>query len=79
MARLSWDEMVKQYPDLWVAVKDAEMDGADIVSGEVVTAQSDEEMRKFRINNRGAGFVFRRTSECGFNGHIASNLRIRVD
>ena len=39
MARLSWDEMVKQYPDLWVAVKDAEMDGADIMSGEVVAAQ----------------------------------------
>lgn len=79
MARLSWDEMVRQYPNLWVAVKDAEMDGADIMSGEVVTAQPDEEMRKFRMNNHGAGFVFRRTSECGFNGHITSNLRIRVD
>ena len=55
------------------------MKGADIVSGEVVVAQSDEEMRKFRINHRGAGFVFRRTSVCGFNGHITSNIRIRVD
>ena len=79
MARLSWDDMVKKYPNLWVAVKDAEMDGADIVSGEVVTARPDKEMRKFRIEHRGAGFVFRRTSECGFNGHITSNLRIRID
>ena len=79
MARISWDDMVKEYPNLWVAVKDAEMDGADIVSGEVVAAQSDEEMREFRIKHRGAGFVFRRTSECGFNGHITSNLRITIN
>ncbi len=79
MARMTWDDMVKKYPDLWVAIKDAEMDGADVMSGEVVTAQSDEEMRKFRIEHRGSGLVFRRTSECGFNGHITSDLRIRVD
>lgn len=79
MDRLSWDEMVEKYPDQWIAVKDAEMDGADIMSGEVVTAQSDEEMREFRIKHRGDGYVFRRTSDCGFNGHITSNLRIRVD
>ena len=79
MARLSWDEMVQQYPDLWVAVKDAEMDGADIMSGEVIAAQSDEDMRRFGVKNRGAGLVFRRTSEHNFNGHISSNLRIRID
>ena len=24
--RMSWDEMVKEYPDRWVVIKDAEMD-----------------------------------------------------
>ncbi len=79
MARLSWAEMVRAYPNMWVAVRDAEMDGADIVSGEVVEARSDREMRQFRMRNRNAGYVFRRTSEGNFNGHIDSDFRIRVD
>ena len=67
MARLTWDEMVSTYPDQWVAVKDAEMDGADIISGEVVAAKSDRAMRKFRILNRHTGLVFRRTSDGVFS------------
>ena len=51
MTRLSWDEIVRQHPDRWVAVKDAEMDGADVVSGEVVAALSDREMRLFRVEH----------------------------
>lgn len=79
MARLSWDEMVDKYPDQWVAVKNAEMDGADIISGEVVAAKPDNEMRKFRVQNFNSGFVFRRTSDGDFNGFINSDFKIRVD
>ena len=79
MARMSWDEMVKQYPNMWVAVKDAEMNGIDVLSGEVVTVQPDDKICKFRMKHRGAGFVFRRTSESGFNGHIGSDFTIRVE
>ncbi len=79
MARLSWAEMVSIYPDQWVAVKDAEMDGADILSGEVVAAKPDREMRVFRLHNSKAGLVFRRTSEGDFDGYINSDIKIRVD
>lgn len=79
MARLSWDEMVSIYPDQWVAVKDAEMDGADIVSGEVVVAKSDREMRQFRMQNRRSGLVFRRTSDGDFDGFINSDIKIAVN
>ncbi len=30
--RLTWDEMVRAYPDMWVVVRDAEMDGPDNIS-----------------------------------------------
>ena len=76
---MSWVEIVQQYPDLWVAVKDAEMDGADIVSGTVVSALPDKEMREFRIKNRGSGYVFRRTTEQGYNGPVTAGLKISVD
>lgn len=79
MARLTWDEMVEKYPNLWVAVKDAEMDGGDIISGEVVDAKPDKEMRSFRIANWGSGLVFRRTSDGEFDGFINSDFKIAVN
>jgi len=79
MARLTWDEIVSMYPDQWVAVKDAEMDGADIIAGEVVAAKTDRAMRKFRILNRQAGLVFRRTSDGYYCSPIESDFRIIVD
>ena len=33
--RMTWAEMVATYPDQWIGVVDAEMDGADIRSGVV--------------------------------------------
>ena len=79
MARFTWEQMVQQFPDQWVAVKEAEMDGGDIISGEVVCAKPDEEMRSFRAKNRKCGFVFRRTSEGTFNGFIDSDIKIAVN
>lgn len=63
MVRMTWDEMVFGYPDQWVAVKDAEMDGADIVSGEVVAHLPDREMREYRIKHFHSGLVFMRTTD----------------
>ncbi len=76
---ISWEEMVKRYPDQWVAVKNATMDGADIISGEVVVAKNDRDMRKFRVKNRKTGLVFRRTSEGAFDGFINSDIKITVN
>lgn len=79
MARLTWDEMVQRYPDQWIAVKNAEMNGADIISGEVVAALPDTEMRKFRMSNSNSGYIFRRTSDGNFPTIITStNFGIRI-
>ena len=67
MVRMTWDEMVFSYPDQWVAVKDAEMDGADIVSGEVVAHLPDREMRKYRAEHFDAGLSFVRTTDGSIN------------
>ena len=49
--RQTWDEMVKQYPDRWVVVKDAEMSGPDILSGVIVDVISDKEIIEYRLKN----------------------------
>ena len=33
--RMTWEEMVEKYPDQWIGVVDAEMDGANIRTGVV--------------------------------------------
>ena len=45
--RMSWDEMVKEYPDRWVVIKNAEMNGPGIVSGIIVTVKTDDEIMRF--------------------------------
>ena len=80
MARLTWDEMVEKYPDQWIAVKDAEMDGADIESGEVVAYENDmEDFIDFRIKNRHT-YKFCRTSVEDIPGIIMStNFGIKIE
>lgn len=70
MIRMTWEEMVQNYPDQWVAVKDAEMDGAAIVSGEIVTHLPDDEIIKYRMKNHGKGIVCRRTTESTYNAGL---------
>lgn len=77
--RMTWNEMVDKYPDMWVAVKDAQMDGPDIVSGIVVAVLSDIDVGQFRIKNKRKGLVFSRTTEGFFNGVTGSSIIISVD
>ena len=72
--RMSWDEMVKEYPDRWVVIKDAEMDGPDIISGIIVTVKSDDDIMRFRIDNQKKGYKFYRTSEGDFLGSSTQTL-----
>lgn len=76
--RMTWSEMVKAYPDMWVVVTNAVMDGPDIVSGDVVTVKSDDDIGAFRIANR-KKYVYRRTTEGFFNGITGSSIVISVD
>lgn len=77
--RMTWLEMVEKYPDRWVAVKDAQKDGPDIVSGVLVAVKSDDEIALFRVENHGKGYIFRRTTEGAFNGVTGSDIVISVN
>ena len=59
--RVTWEEMVKKYPDKWV-VKDAEMNGSDIMSGVIVAAMTDDEITEYRLNNSDYDLEFCRTT-----------------
>ena len=76
---LTWEEMVKEYPDKWVVIKDAVMDGADIVSGTIVDVKSDDDIIPFRTKNQKKGYRFYRTTEGGFYGIIDADFSISVD
>ena len=77
--RMSWSEMVNNYPDQWVAVRDAEMNGPDIVSGILVAVKSDDEIEDFQLQHFDDGLRYRRTTEGFFNGITGSSVVISVD
>ena len=77
--RMLWEEMVKAYPDQWVVVEDAEMDGPDIISGIVISVKSDDEIIPFRTANQKKGYRFYRTSEGEFYGIIDADFSISID
>ena len=76
---MTWEEMVKKYPDQWVVIENAVMDGADIVSGTVVDVKSDDDIIPFRVNNQKKGYKFYRTTEGDFYGIIDADFSISVD
>ena len=76
--RLTWDEMVEKYPDMWVVVKDAEMDGPDVLSGTLVAVKADDEIDSFQIQTKGRGYKYRRTTEGFWNGITGSSIVISV-
>ncbi len=65
--RMTWQEMVDAYPDQWVVVKDAVMDGPDILSGVLVTVKTDDDIGAYRVQNSRRGYEFRRTTEGFWN------------
>ena len=42
--RYSWDEIVKMFPDKWVALTEYEFKGADVTSGVLQAVCSDEKI-----------------------------------
>ena len=77
--RLTWDEIVKKYPEQWVVIKDATMEGSDIVDGIVVAVKNDDEIGEYRSGNVGKSLRFRRTTEGYHIGIIESNFAIEVN
>ena len=75
--RMTWDDIVDQYPERWVAIRDAEMDGADIISGIVEAVLTDEEVGEYR-EQAALGLLFDRTTEGNWYGPINAEFSIRV-
>lgn len=47
LERLTWEEIVKKYPERWVVSDDVKKDGATIISGVVVNVCSDEDIDSY--------------------------------
>ena len=77
--RMTWDEMAKKYPDMWVVVKDAQMDGPDILSGILIDIKPDDEIGHYEVMTKGNGYKYRRTTEGFWNGITGSSIVISVD
>lgn len=65
--RMTWDEMVKEYPDKWVVLTDvtyADNHRANIESALVLKALPDEEAsdERLRTNRQGLHYIYRRTT-----------------
>ena len=75
---LTWDEMVTLYPNMWVVIKNATMDGPDVIKGELVTTKTDEEICDYEIAHYDEGLIFRRTTEDEWNGTIKADFIIKT-
>ena len=73
--RMTWDEMVREYPDRWVVVEDAEKNGPDVLSGKLVAVITDEEIGDYQADNLRKGYDFRRTT----SGHRNKKIYFKED
>ena len=71
--RVSWSFMDEKYPNMWIAIREPEMDGPDVVSGIIEAVLSDDEIIGYESSHYDQGLRFRRT------GHGESNGSIRAD
>ena len=79
--RLTWEEIVKKYPEQWVVLDDVKKDGATILSGIVVNVCSDENIDSYFFDavKSGKRYTKRRTSEMRGMGIVyGENYRIEV-
>lgn len=72
--RMTWEDIVKKYPDKWVVLKDPVLDGSDIVTGIVVDVKSDDEILSYRLENFDKKYDYCRTTEGFYRGATMSVL-----
>ena len=78
MQRMTWDQMVETYPDMWVAIANPLMDGdhPDILEGDVISAVKDDDIGDFKSSHKGQHLFYRRTTESGWNGMFYADFSI---
>ena len=76
--RMTWDQMVEEYPDMWVVISNPVMDGdhPDILEGDVVDVVSDDDISDYEVAHQGQGYTFCRTTESGWNGMFYADFSI---
>ena len=75
--RLTWEEMVKRYPNKWVVLKEVERDWPDVISGIVVDAVSDDEIGDYEANCN-PDLVIMPTTEGDYYGPINGSFTIET-
>ena len=78
--RMTWDEMVEKYPDKWVVISDPLMDGdhPDVLEGDVVAVVDDDELSDYEDKHVKENYIYRRTTESGWNGIFYADFSIKV-
>ncbi len=76
--RETWENIVKKYPCMWVAVKDPQMDGPNIISGIVFAVKTDDEIIDYEDEHVGEGLIYRRTTGGESNGPIRANFIVET-
>ena len=74
---MTWDEITVKYPNKWVVVKNAVLDGAVIISGDVIKVIPDKKVKKYFFK-KDPDVIIRRTSEGNWDGIIDSNFKVTV-
>ena len=64
--RLAWDEIIEKYPNSWVALTDAKMDGPIIITA-IVTAVCKNNRERLehekRLESQNIIFIWKKTTE----------------
>ena len=71
----TWEDVVKQYPAMWVVFDKADFDGARVNAGHIWVIIPDDEIISFRNTHFGEYKMCLRTTETsGFGGYIHGEL-----
>lgn len=80
--RMTFEEMKEKYPGKWVFVKNAEADGPNVLSGEIICVCSDDEYGNKMVEMLRSGIDFKkfRTTHDFFGGLIyAENASTTIE
>lgn len=73
--RLSWDEAVDIFPDLWVAFKDCIMSGIDLENGILVDVIKDKDIAAYMKQHFTDDMFIDRTTENSMMGYIHGEIK----
>ncbi|MDE7205940.1 MAG: hypothetical protein K2N90_02045 [Lachnospiraceae bacterium] len=73
--RLTWDEAVDIFPNLWVAFKDCNMSGIDMEEGILVDVIEDKDIKIYMKQHFDENMYIDRTTENCLVGYIHGEIK----